>query len=320
MDESILDCLIIGGGPAGLTAAIYLARFHLDILVVDGGKSRASWIPCTRNHAGYPDGIKGTELLERMRQQACKYGAKIETEYVTKLERDSETGLFTATWGSGRANARTVLIATGVTNRRPPMDEELHDEALARGLVRYCPICDGYEVTDKKVGVIGSDSHGVAEAVFIRSYTADVTLIAPDKALRLNPEDSRKLHEAGIECVDGPAQAVAIADKCITIDTAEGHYTFDSIYPALGSDTHTQLGEMVGAKLAPDGCFLCDDHQRTSVPGLYAAGDVVHGLDQISHAMGEGGVAATTIRNDLCAQRPLWREPVQELIDAEDGT
>jgi thioredoxin reductase (NADPH) len=156
--------------------------------------------------------------------------------------------------------------------------------------------------------------------VFIRSYTADVTLIAPDKALRLNPEDSRKLHEAGIECVDGPAQAVAIADKCITIDTAEGHYTFDSIYPALGSDTHTQLGEMVGAKLAPDGCFLCDDHQRTSVPGLYAAGDVVHGLDQISHAMGEGGVAATTIRNDLCAQRPLWREPVQELIDAEDGT
>jgi thioredoxin reductase (NADPH) len=320
MDESILDCLIIGGGPAGLTAAIYLARFHLDILVVDGGKSRASWIPCTRNHAGYPDGIKGTELLERMRQQACKYGAKIETEYVTKLERDSETGLFTATWGSGKATARAALIATGVTNRRPPMDEELHDEALARGLVRYCPICDGYEVTDKKVGVIGSDSHGVAEAVFIRSYTADVTLIAPDKALRLNPEGSRKLHEAGIECVDGPAQAVAIADKCITIDTAEGHYTFDSIYPALGSDMHTQLGEMVGAKLAPDGCFLCDDHQRTSVPGLYAAGDVVHGLDQISHAMGEGGVAATTIRNDLCAQRPLRREPVQGLIDAEDGT
>ena len=78
MDEPILDCLIVGGGPAGLTAAIYLARFHLDILVVDGGKSRALWIPCTRNHAGFPDGISGTELLERMRDQACKYGAKIE--------------------------------------------------------------------------------------------------------------------------------------------------------------------------------------------------------------------------------------------------
>ena len=318
MDEPILDCLIIGGGPAGLTAAIYLARFHLDILVVDGGKSRAASIPCTRNHAGFPEGIAGAELLQRMRDQACKYGAKIETEYVTKLERDEESGLFTATWGSGCARARAVLLATGVTNRRPPMDEDLHDDALTRGLVRYCPICDGYEVTDKKVGVIGSDSHGVAEAVFIRSYTADVTLIAPDRSLNLKPEDQQKLKDAGIECVDGPAQAVAIPDGCIVVDTAEGHYTFDSVYPALGSDTHTQLGEMVGANLADDGCFLCDTHQRTSVKGLYAAGDVVHGLDQISHAMGEGGVAATTIRNDLCAQEPRWREPALE--EAEAGS
>ncbi|HEY7005185.1 MAG TPA: NAD(P)/FAD-dependent oxidoreductase [Sphingomicrobium sp.] len=320
MDEPMLDCLIIGGGPAGLTAAIYLARFHLDILVVDGGKSRASWIPCTHNHAGYPDGIKGTDLLQRMRDQACKYGAKIETEHVTKLEHDAKSGTFSATWGSGEAVARTVLLATGVANRRPPMDEELHDDALARGLIRYCPICDGYEVTDKKVGVIGSDSHGVAEAIFIRSYTADVTLIAPDTALQLSADDQRKLGEAGIDCVDGPAQAVAITGDCIVVDTAEGHYTFDSVYPALGSDTHTQLGEMVGAKLAEDGCFLCDSHQRTSVPGLYAAGDVVHGLDQISHAMGEGGVAATTIRNDLCARDPRWRERPQELEEAETGS
>jgi thioredoxin reductase (NADPH) len=314
-----LDCLVIGGGPAGLTAAIYLARFHLDILVVDGGKSRASWIPCTRNHAGFPEGISGKELLERMREQACKYGAKLQTEFVTKLERDEESGLYTATWGSGTAVARSVLIATGVTNRRPPMDEELHDEALSRGLVRYCPICDGYEVTDKRVGVIGSDSHGVAEAVFIRSYTADVTLIAPDKALRLKPEDSQKLKDAGIECVDGPAQAVAMDRNCIVVDTAEGHYAFDSIYPALGSDTHTQLAEMVGAELSSDDCIRVDSHQRTSVPGLYAAGDVVIGLDQISHAMGEGGVAATTIRNDLCTREPRWRESTEEMEQAEGG-
>ena len=320
MDEPILDCLIVGGGPAGLTAAIYLARFPLALRVVDGGKSRASWIPCTRNHAGYPDGIEGTELLRRMRDQACKYGAKVESEFVTRLERDGESGHFTATWGSGEAKARTVLLATGVANRRPPMDEALHDDALARGLVRYCPICDGYEVTDQRVGVIGSDSHGVAEAVFIRSFTADVTLVAPDKAMRLKPEDNEKLKDAGIECVDGPTQAVAITENCITVDTGEGHYTFDTLYPALGSDTHTQLGEMVGARLASDGCFLCDAHQRTTVAGLYASGDVVHGLDQISHAMGEGGVAATTIRNDLCAFEPRWREPVQEMEKAGEGS
>jgi thioredoxin reductase (NADPH) len=320
MDEPILDCLIVGGGPAGLTAAIYLARVHLDILVVDGGKSRAALIPCTRNHAGYPDGIAGTELLKRMREQACKYGAKVEAEFVTKLERDGSTGLFTATWGSGCATARTVLLATGVTNRRPPMEEDLHDEALARGLIRYCPICDGYEVTDKKIGVIGSDSHGVAEALFIRSYTADVTLIAPDKALQLGREDREKLEAAGIDCIDGPANAVAVSDGVIVVETAEGTHSFDSVYPALGSDTRTQLAEMAGADLSGDSCIKVDSHQRTSVPGLYAAGDVVIGLDQISHAMGEGGVAATTIRNDLARQRPLLRERVPELEAAEDGS
>ena len=313
-----IDCLIVGGGPAGLTAAIYLARFHLDILVVDDGKGRAESIPCTHNHAGYPDGISGKELVRLMREQAQRYGARIKRDYVTRLDK-SDDG-FCATWGSGSVEAKTVLLATGVKNRRPMMDEDLHDEALQRGLIRYCPICDGDEVTDKRVGVIGSDSHGVAEAVFIRSYTADVTLIAPDKSLQLKPEDSKRLKDAGIDCVDGPAQAVAIDKNCIVVDTAGGHYVFDSIYPALGSDTHTQLAEMVGADLSNDSCIKVDSHQRTSVPGLYAAGDVVIGLDQISHAMGEGGVAATTIRNDLCAQHPLWREPTTEMEEAESGS
>jgi thioredoxin reductase (NADPH) len=320
MDEPILDCLIVGGGPAGLTAAIYLARFHLDILVVDSGKSRACWIPCTRNVSGFPDGIAGTELLQRMREQAGKYGAKCESEFVTKLERDTKTGLFTATWGSGCCTARTVLLATGVANRRPPMDEGLHDDALARGLVRYCPICDGYEVTDKKVGVIGSDSHGVAEALFLRSYTADVTLIAPDKALHLKPEDQKKLKDARIDCVDGPTQAVAFSNDFIIVETPEGTHTFDTVYPALGSDTHTQLAEQAGAELSNEQCIRVDARQRTSVPGLYAAGDVVIGLDQISHAMGEGGVAATTIRNDLCADDPRWREPVEQMQEAGSGS
>ncbi len=300
-----LDCLIVGGGPAGLTAAIYLARFHLDILVVDDGKGRAESIPCTHNHAGYPDGISGKELVRLMREQAQKYGARIERDYVTRLDK-TEQG-FCAAWGSGSVETKTVLLATGVKNRRPPMDEELHDEALARGLIRYCPICDGYEVTDKKVGVMGSDRHGVAEAVFLRSFTEHVTLVAPHKALDLGAEDQARLKAAGIECVDGPAEAVAISSDCIVLDTAEGHYAFDSLYPALGSDTHTQLAEQVGARLNEFGCIGVDAHQRTSVEGLYAAGDVVVGLDQISHAMGEGGVAATAIRNDLAKSQPLLR-------------
>ena len=321
MTDTPYDCLIIGGGPAGLTAAIYLSRFLLDIRVVDAGNSRASWIPCSHNHAGYPDGINGKELLQLMRDQAQKYGAKIDSGRVSRLEL-GEDGLFSAEWGQGARQARSVLLSTGLTNRRPPMDPELHDDAMAAGLIRYCPICDGYEVTDKKVGVIGSGKGGVGEAIFLRSYTADVTLIAPDRALDLTCDEQERLRAAGVRCVDGPAEAVGVTGKCITVDTAEGLLTFDSVYPALGSDTHTQLGEMVGATLAEDGCFLCDEKMRTSVPGLYAAGDVVHGLDQISHAMGEGGQAATTIRNDLAAASPILREPVMsetQLETAEAG-
>jgi thioredoxin reductase (NADPH) len=306
MSEPEYDCLIIGGGPAGLTAAIYLARFHLRLKLIDGGNSRAAWIPCTRNHAGFPDGISGVDLLARMNAQAQLYGAQIESEHVTRLDR-SESGLC-ATWGSGSASARTVLLATGTRNRKPPMDEALHDEALARGLIRYCPICDGYEVTDKKIGVIGSGAHGVAEALFLRSFSADITLIAPDSAHDVAADDQAALAALGIRTVDGPCHAVAALDEAIVVETPKGHHTFDSVYPALGSDVHNELAGQIGVALGDTtGCILTDAHQRTSVPGVYAAGDVVLGLDQISHAMGEGGVAATTIRNDLARERPLLR-------------
>jgi thioredoxin reductase (NADPH) len=307
MDQPDFDCLIVGGGPAGLTAAIYLARFHLKVQVVDAGKSRASWIPCTRNVPGFPDGIAGEELIARMTAQALKFGASVERGRVTRLERAD--GRFEAEWGEGRATARSVLLATGIANRRPDMDEALHDEALARGLIRYCPICDGYEVTDKRVGVIGSGRHGVAEAVFLRGYTADVTLIAPDKRHALGKEDRALIRAHGIETVDGPSRGVAAQSDCIVVETADGHHAFDSVYPALGSDIHNELAGQIGAGLAAgEGCILVDGRQRTNVPGAYAAGDVVIGLDQISHAMGEGGVAATTIRNDLAKARPIRRQ------------
>lgn len=306
MDTDTDDCIIIGAGPAGLTAAIYLARYHLSIRLFDSGTSRAAWIPCTHNHAGFPEGIEGKELLRRMREQARKYGALREEKQVEHLAKAGEH--FTVGTDSGTYTARTVLLATGVVNRRPDaLAEDIHDEALSRGLLRYCPVCDGYEVTDRRVAVIGSGKHGTTEALFLRGYTADLTLVSPHGDHDLDRECSAQLEEAGIARVAGPCGGFAIEDERLAFDTADVRMAFDSVYPALGTTVRSELAQLAGAETSEDGCIVVDEHLETTVPGLFAAGDVVVGLDQISHAMGQAGVAATTIRNHLAKERPIWR-------------
>lgn len=300
------DCIVIGAGPAGLTAAIYLARFHLSIRLFDCGTSRAALIPCTHNHAGFPDGISGRELLARMLAQAEAFGAQRELARVTRVERDGDGFAVSV---EGRAfGARTVLMATGVVNERPEgLDDVLHTRALQAGLLRYCPICDGYEVTDRRVAVIGSGEHGTGEALFLRGYTADLALISPEAGHDLDPQHEAELAAAGIARIDGPCGNYAIEDGQLALDTAKERLRFDSVYPALGSRVRSDLAAEAGAMTSDDGCLVVDSHQRTNIPGLFAAGDVVKGLDQISHAMGDGGVAATAIRNYLAELAPLRR-------------
>jgi thioredoxin reductase (NADPH) len=305
-DRTPDDCIIIGAGPAGLTAAIYLARYHLSIRLFDSGTSRAAWIPCSHNHAGFPDGIPGKELLARMREQARKYGAVREEKQVDHLAKVGDH--FVVGTDSGTYRARSVLLATGVVNRRPDaLPDDIHDEALERGLLRYCPVCDGYEVTDKRVAVIGSGKHGTAEAIFLRGFTRDITLVCPQGDHDLDEECTAQLSEAGVVVENGPCGGYAIEGDGLAFDTADKRLSFDSVYPALGSHVRSELIGLIGARTSEDGCVLTDDHYETSVPGLFAAGDVVKGLDQISNAMGQAGVAATTIRNHLAKEKPIRR-------------
>ena len=304
MDTERRDCVIIGGGPAGLTAAIYLARFHLSVSVFDDGTSRAASIPVSHNHAGFPGGVSGAELLARMRAQALIYGADILEAKVTALS--GVTGDFIVSSEKGAVSARTVLMATGVLNRSPSMPREKHDEALSRGLIRYCPVCDGFEVTDKRIGVIGQGSKAFKEALFLRSYSKDITILSSSSEHELKPGERAQLQELGISVICGPHEIDLEQDE-ILIRTGGATYAFDSVYPALGSDIRSELASGVGAMLSEEGCVFVDSHQRTDVEGLYAAGDVVIGLDQISHAMGQAGVAATTIRNDLSSIACLVR-------------
>ncbi|AZO82049.1 MULTISPECIES: NAD(P)/FAD-dependent oxidoreductase [unclassified Bosea (in: a-proteobacteria)] len=299
-----LDCLIIGGGPAGLTAAIYLARFHLTVAVADGRQSRALQITCSQNHAGFPNGISGRGLLTRMRAQAVRYGSQIVDCQIDEIDRDR---LGFSARGDGHAfSARSVLIATGVTNCRPPIDDALHAEALSLGRLRYCPVCDGYEVTGQDVGVIGSDARAAKECEFLRSFTDRVSLVLNERG-DLPGAIAARLTTIGVRVIGGPAQDFQLEAGGLSMSSATGRVCFEAVYPALGSVVHSELATLLGAAVTEDGCIKVDSHQRTSIAGLYAAGDVVIGLDQISHAMGEAGVAATTIRNDLALSSPRFR-------------
>lgn len=300
-----LDCLVIGGGPAGLTAAIYLARFHLSVVVIDGGNGRLATVPKTRNHPGFPDGIAGAELLLRTRKQAERYGAIIRVGEIVLLEKAGD--VFVGSTAQSSLAARTVILATGVVNRRPAMRDDVHDTALATGLLRYCPICDAYELTDQPLAVLGTGERAVGEAEFLRGYTNDVTVIAPEGSHDLSASQRQRLHAASAVVLEGPCLDFDLRADRIDILLPGGRHSFASVYPALGSDVRSEHAVSLGAKVSKEGGIIVDSHQRTSVPGLYAAGDVVLGLDQISNAMGGGGIAATTVRNDLAAARPLRR-------------
>ncbi len=297
---------MVGGGPAGLTAAIYLARFRLTVRVLDGGDSRADLIPCTRNLSGFPAGIAGPDLLARMRRQAGEFDVELQRGRVQALEKAGE--IWSASGDFPSLSARSVLLATGVSNRRPVMDEAMHAQALSQGQLRYCPVCDGFEVTDQNVGVIGTGEHGVREALFLRAYTARVTLVANDGVHDLTDAQRAQLGKVGIETLDGPVGDFQLGPASLSLRCAANEVrTFDTVYPALGSTARSELASSLGAETSADGCIKVGAHQRTSIAGLYAAGDVVLGLDQISHAMGEASVAATAIRNDLAERAPMLR-------------
>ena len=288
------EVLIIGAGPAGLTAATYLARFRRRVLVADGGAPRACWIPVSHNLPGFPQGITGDAILRRMTEQALEFDAVIEPGRVEGLERDGDG--FTARLNGRVVRARAVLLATGVVDHHPDLPGV--ERAIERALIRICPICDGYEAIDKAVAILGKDDQGVREAAFLRTYSNRVTLIHVGPAEALTEED--ELRRMGAELIRAPIDNVRLEGDRVTALSWGGTFrVFDLVYSALGTSPNAELGRALGARVGDDGCMVVDAHQATGVPGLYAAGDVVRGLNQIAVAEAEAAIAATAIHNAL---------------------
>ncbi|MGV3577694.1 NAD(P)/FAD-dependent oxidoreductase [Brevundimonas sp.] len=289
-----VDVLVIGAGPAGLTAATYLGRFRRTVLVADGGQPRAGWIPLSHNMPGFPAGITGDVILARMREQALEYGAIIEPGRVDDVRSDGAGFVFDL---NGRTlRARSVLLATGVVDHHPDLPGV--ERAVERSLVRICPICDGYEATGKAVAVIGNSDMGVRECAFLRTYSDRVTLIHIGRPDDLTEREA--LTRLGVALVETPIEKVRLEGDRVTALCWNGQYqAFDLVYSALGTSAKAELAAALDCRLAEDGRLDVDLHQRTSVPGLYAAGDVVRGLNQIAVATAEAAVAATAIHNCL---------------------
>jgi thioredoxin reductase (NADPH) len=292
----MIDCLVIGGGPAGLLAAIYLGRYRRSVRVIDAGESRAAKIPESHNYPGF-FGIAGPELLRRLNAQARHFGAEFLSGRVTSLRKEGET--FVATSSGVDYNACFILLATGLVDHCPPIEGQ--SENCPSEAIRFCPICDGYEAMDRRVGVLGDINAGGKKALFLRTYTKDVSLFLTNETNE-DAGSREKLTEADVRIVGQFEKICHATERSVTVRTQRGEsHEVDALYPALGCTVRSDLATGLGASSSEDGNLAVDDHQRTSIDGLYAAGDVVTDLHQLSVAFGHAAIAATDIHNRLPA-------------------
>jgi len=296
--DDVLDCLVVGGGAAGLVAAVYLGRYLRNTTVIDDGKSRLLWIAKSRNVIGFPEGIAGPELLDRMRTHAAHYEIAMEAGRVESLGLASD-GTFEARAGAKHYRARTVLLATGAHDVQPEI--EGLKASLASGNVRFCPVCDGFETQGQPVAVLGPQTHGLRESAFVAGFDNRVTWLSMGTHQSCSREELSKLAALKVAVHDRRPTAIrAFAGKGVEIDFDDGHtLQFDVLYAAFGMTHASQLATALGAKADDDGQLVIDEHCCTTVPNLYAIGDVAAGLNQINVAAGHAAIAATAIHNSL---------------------
>jgi thioredoxin reductase (NADPH) len=289
---------------------LYLARFKRRFMVVDSGTPRAAWIPTSHNIPVFAEGISGKEIVARARLNLEQYGAEIRAGRVTGLRKQPDRFIAVVEGNDGSTNqiaASRVVMATGAVDIEPDLPDV--PNAVQRGLVRYCPICDGYESRDQKIAVIAYGAHGIGEAVFIaRTYSHDVTLLTLGQTLTLDAEQQAKLDEHGIKVVETPVESLDMEnDRISAVHLGGKEHRFDVLYSALGLQYRSDLAISLGAEHDPSGSLMVDSHCQTTVKGLYAVGDIVRGIDQIVVGMAHAALAATHIHNHC--ELPTEDEP-----------
>lgn len=314
----IHDVVIVGGGPAALTAAIYTTRDDIETIIyekaaIGGIPAMTDWI---ENYPGFPEGISGLDFADKLSSQAEKFGAKIEPAEVTALER--KNGIIKISTTDGEQYAKVVLIATGSDNKKLGIPGE--DLYYARG-VHYCATCDGAFYRDKNIVVVGGGNSAVQEALFLTKFAKHVDLLARNtiKAsdilvhkLGLNDKITVHLHTVPTEIVGSDDRL----EKIITVDAKTGQnreFKTDGVFVFIGQIPNTGFLKATKIEFDEAGFIKTNSHYHTAIEGVFAAGDAHSGATmQIACAVGEGAAAAMAMREYLHHAPQLNYENIEE--------
>ena len=308
-DELVeVDLLIVGGGPAGLTAGIYAERSGLKTAVVerDALGGQVALTPVVENYPGFTQ-VGGKTLVDIMVTHALQYVNIFQGEQV--LEVTPGDG-FTVQTSRRQFNARTILLATGATHRNLGVPGE--KSFSGRG-VSYCATCDGPLFKGRKVFMVGGGNSAVTEALHLHNMGVDVTLIHRREKLRAQEVLSKQLTENNIKILWNSEikeiKGSERVEKVVVFNKQTGEFSeisTDGVFIAIGYEPAVELAQKIGVELNEDGYIKHDQYHRTNIPGIYSAGDVEGGYKQIVTATGQGSAAAMTIFEDMI--NPYWKE------------
>lgn len=326
----IHDVLVVGAGPAALTAAIYTTREDIETVLYERGVvgGLAAVTDKIDNYPGFPDGVEGLKLADDLRRQAERFGAVIELGEVLAIRREGDVKVLDTTDGELRAKA--VLIATGSDYKKIGVPGE--QEYYARG-VHYCATCDGAFYRDKRLVVVGGGNSAIQEAIFLTRFTTHIDLLVRStiKASDVLQKDLQKMVEAGKITVHlGTTTDEIVGEKIDGMDrvtkvigTQEGQkveFLTDGVFVFVGLKPNSDFLKGTSIELDDIGFVVTDSKLQTAMPGVFAAGDIRSGATmQIASAAGEGATAALMIREYL-EGHPVMPDEVAHMPIAEPAT
>ena len=295
-DQATYDCIIIGGGPAGLTCAIFLGRYRHRVLLVDNGKPRNYASRAIHGFLGQHD-IPPGELLSRGRAEAETAGVEICECTAQKIEKLGD--VFEVTTSSGKMIARRVVLAYGVRDKLPDIPEI---ERFYGGSIYHCPDCDGYEVTGKRVGVIGWGKKAAGLALKLLTWTDDLTIFTHGNPRDWADEHNSKLLSFSIDVKQERITALEGQEHQVRAVVLESgnRVPVDAMFFTIGTERSCLLAEELGCEVDDEHPnIIVDDLKKTSVDGIYAVGDLVPGSQLAITSAADGAIAAIAIHKSL---------------------